>query len=64
MLGSFKIFLNSNLDSLENMKSFKSTSNSEPTFVPKFNLLWYQVNNKKKSELISISALLSLSIYY
>lgn len=64
MLGSFKIFLNSNLDSLGNLKSFKSTGNSKPTFVPKFNLLCYQVNNKKKSELISISALLSASIYY
>lgn len=33
-------------------KNIKSTSNSQPTFVPKFNLLCYQVNNKKKSELI------------
>ena len=64
MLASFKILLNSHLDNLGNKKNVKSTSNTKPTFVPKFNLFCYQVNNKKKSELIKISAFLSFPIYY
>lgn len=43
---------------LGNKKNIKSTSNTKPTFVPKLSLFCYQINNKKKSELIAISAFL------
>lgn len=65
MLVSFKIIWIIIWTIFGNKKNIKSTNNTKSTLVPKFNSFCYQVNNKKKSELMKISALLlSFPIYY